>query len=59
MYFLIVSLKTEFISNLNKSNASAFNINTTIEHKQTILSATQTNFTLHQFPRRILEDSEC
>lgn len=47
----------EFISNLNKSNASAFNINTTIEHKRTILSATQTNFTLHQFPRRILEDS--
>lgn len=37
----------EFISNLNKSNASAFNINTTIEHKRTILSATQTNFTLH------------
>lgn len=41
----------EFISNLNKLNATAFNINTTIEHKWTILPATQTNFTLHQFPR--------
>lgn len=56
-YFLRVSFKMEFISDLNMSNVSAFYINTTRERKWTILSATQTNFTLHQFPQRILEDS--
>lgn len=47
----------EFISNLNMSNVSAFYSNATSEHKWTILSATHTNFTLHQLPERILEDS--